>query len=109
MGHPELKESEINTLSVYEMVEYAISKLVGETNNNVFLHFFLDFTYDNQQVGDGSLQAFIENWEKKCEKTYITMPDGLNAIQIMTIHKAKGLRFESVILDLIPRSNGPCT
>ncbi len=105
LGYPDIKEEEIAGLSVYELTEYSISNLFGKTNNNIFLHYFLDFAYDNQQIGDGSLTSFIEYWEKKCDKTYITMPEGVDAIQVMTIHKAKGLKFESVILDFIPRSN----
>jgi ATP-dependent exoDNAse (exonuclease V) beta subunit len=105
LGFSKIWESDMVGLSAYELVEYAMSNLFGETNNNIFLHFFLNFAYDNQYVGDGSLTAFINYWEKKCDKTYITMPGGVNAIQVMTIHKAKGLKFESVILDIIPRND----
>jgi ATP-dependent exoDNAse (exonuclease V) beta subunit len=105
LGYPTVKEEEMSGLSVYEITEYAVSHLFGKTNNNIFLHFFLDFAYDNQHLGDGSLASFVEYWEKKCDKTYITMPDGVNAIQVMTVHKAKGLKFESVILDFIPRND----
>jgi ATP-dependent exoDNAse (exonuclease V) beta subunit len=103
--YPTVKEEEMSGLSVYELTEYTVSNLFGEINNNIFLHFFLDFAYDYQHMGDGSLASFVEYWEKKCDKTYITMPDGVNAIQVMTIHKAKGLKFESVILDFIPRND----
>ncbi|MCB2208500.1 MAG: UvrD-helicase domain-containing protein [Bacteroidetes bacterium] len=105
LGFGKVTESNMAGLSPYELVEYAIHNLFGETNNNIFLHFFSNFAYDNQHVGDGSLTAFITYWEKKCDKTYITMPEGVNAIQVMTIHKAKGLKFESVILDIIPRND----
>jgi ATP-dependent exoDNAse (exonuclease V) beta subunit len=44
-------------------------------------------------------------WDKKKEKLYITMPDGGDAIKIMTVHKAKGLKFEAVILDATSRGN----
>lgn len=105
LNYTGIKEQEMTGLSVYELTEYIISNLFGKKNNNIFVHFFLDFTFENQHIGDGSLASFIEFWEKKCDKTYISMPDGVDAIQVMTIHKAKGLKFESVILDLIPRSN----
>ena len=105
LGFSKIRESDMAGLSAYELVEYAMSNLFGGSNNNIFLHFFLNFAYDNQYVGDGSLIAFIDYWEKKCDKTYITMPGGVNAIQVMTIHKAKGLKFESVILDIVPRND----
>ena len=105
LGFGKIRERDLAGLSAYEFVEYAISNLFGKTNSNIFLHFFLNFAYDNQYIGDGSLTAFIDYWEKKCDKIYITMPGGVNAIQVMTIHKAKGLKFESVILDIIPRND----
>jgi len=105
LGYRTVKDEEMAGLSVYELTEYAISNLYGRINNNIFLHFFLDFAFDNQHMGDGSLASFIDYWEKKCDKTYITMPGGVHAIQVMTIHKAKGLKFESVILDFIPRND----
>jgi len=74
-------------------------------NNNIFLHYFLDFAFENQNIGDGSLASFLDHWEKKNDKAYISMPKGKDAIQVMTIHKAKGLKFESVIVDFIPRDS----
>ena len=100
-----ISEKDIAGKSAYELAEYAIETFFGPVNNNIFLHYFLDFAFENQNIGDGSLASFLDHWEKKSDKAYISMPKGKDAIQVMTIHKAKGLKFESVIVDFIPRDS----
>ena len=101
----EINEKDIAGKSAYELAEYAIETFFGPVNNNIFLHYFLDFAFENQNIGDGSLASFLDYWEKKSDKAYISMPKGKDAIQVMTIHKAKGLKFKSVIVDFIPKGN----
>ena len=51
----------------------------------------------NERYGS-NLQQFIDWWNDKGFQQTITMNDEQNAIQIMTIHKAKGLEFKAVLL-----------
>lgn len=51
----------------------------------------------NERYGS-NLQQFIDWWNDKGFLQTITMNDQQNAIQIMTIHKAKGLEFKAVLL-----------
>ncbi len=51
----------------------------------------------NERYGS-NLQQFIDWWNDKGFQQTITMNDQQNAIQIMTIHKAKGLEFKAVLL-----------
>lgn len=104
LGYNSMKANEMNGMSIYELVEYAIEGFFGSRNNSIFVHYFLDFVLENQGVGDGSSGAFLDYWDKKNEKTFITIPEGKDAIRVMTIHKAKGLKFESVIVDFTPLS-----
>jgi ATP-dependent exoDNAse (exonuclease V) beta subunit len=100
-----LKNNEIAELPVYELAEYLIRKLGLNKSVNIYLQYFLDFVFNAQQNGIASITAFLDLWELKKNKTFITMPEQDNAIRVMTVHKAKGLKFESVIADLINRSN----
>ena len=52
---------------------------------------------------NNNLNDFIEYWEDKKEKSSLIVPQGMDAVTIMTIHRAKGLEFPAVIL---PFSNG---
>ena len=86
--------------SVYEILDEASQHLAGNASTDVFLQFFLDFVYEKKKVYNGSIDAFIELWEEKKSSLSIVMPEGLNAVQVMTAHKAKGLKFGTVIVDL---------
>ena len=44
-----------------------------------------------------STSAFLEWWETKRDKLSVIIPEGLNAVRIMSVHKAKGLQFPVVI------------
>ncbi len=45
-----------------------------------------------------NLANFLEWWDDKGGNSSISIPDGQNAIKIMTIHKSKGLEFKAVIV-----------
>lgn len=87
-------------LSIYETVELAIRKLGLNKEKDVFLLNFLDFVYENQDAGMGSLSAFLELWDAKKSKASVITPTEEDAISVMTIHKAKGLKFNNVIIDI---------
>ena len=90
-------------LPVFEIVESFIFQLNLFKSPDTYLRFFLDFVLVTQENGRGSIDTFLELWDQKKEKLYITMPDGGDALKIMTVHKAKGLKFEAVILDVADR------
>ncbi len=53
-----------------------------------------------EDIGFGSLSAFIEtlNSGYDDEKFYVPAPEELNSVRILTVHKAKGLEFNVVIV-----------
>jgi ATP-dependent exoDNAse (exonuclease V) beta subunit len=51
-----------------------------------------------------SLEDFVLWWDEKGISRSIVTPEGLDAIRVMTIHKAKGLEFPVVILPFIHES-----
>ena len=91
----EISYASILALSTYETAELVIREIIHEQNADVFVQYLLDFIFDSKLP----LDLFIEKWEDKKEKLFITMPKDVDAIQIMTIHKAKGLDFPAVIVD----------
>ncbi len=48
--------------------------------------------------GHTSLTSFLYFWEEQGEKEKAPVPEKLDAVNIVTIHKAKGLEFSSVIV-----------
>jgi len=83
--------------SLYDSLEYAIRTFKLTQISNAYLQFFLDAVLDFQIKYGSDLSIFLEYWEQQKTKLSISMPEGKNAVQIMTIHKAKGLQFPVVI------------
>jgi len=95
----------LRTHSVYEITSEVIQSLTNTSTPDIFLQFFLDFIFEKEPAFNGSLPAFIQLWEEKKNKESIILPEGMDAVQVMTAHKAKGLKFGVVIADLHAMQN----
>ena len=62
------------------------------------LQTFLDLVYEFSQGKDGTLSGFVEHWNVKSEGLSVPAMQDQQAVQIMTIHKSKGLEFPVVIV-----------
>jgi len=62
-----------------------------------YLQFFLDAVIKISNDKNPGLNELLEWWEENKTKLSIVIPDGIDAVQVMTIHKAKGLQFPVVI------------
>ena len=89
--------NELKRLSLYESVEYIIRSFNLVKDSNAYIQFFLDFVFETTQKTSNGLNDFLEKWEQKKDKLSIVVPETDNAVQIMTIHKSKGLEFPVVI------------
>ncbi len=84
------------TLSLYEKMEYAIRQFRLLEKSDAYVQFFLDELLRFQQKEMG-IQDALDYWGKKKDSLSIVSPDRSDAVQIMTIHKSKGLEFPVVI------------
>ena len=96
-------------LPLYEAVEYIIRSF-DLTDGGSHIQFFLDNVFDYTQKNEAGIHGFLDWWEKNKERKSISTPPSTEAVQVMTIHKAKGLEFQVVIYpfaesDLYPRSD----
>jgi ATP-dependent exoDNAse (exonuclease V) beta subunit len=80
----------------YEKIEEIIRGFNLVDSSNAYVQFFLDVVLEQQRkvtdIGD-----FLEFWELKKDKLSIVASENANAVQVMTIHKSKGLEFPVVI------------
>ncbi|MEL4306964.1 UvrD-helicase domain-containing protein [Joostella sp. CR20] len=84
-------------LPLYNAIEYAINAFNLVDEDEAYLQFFLDEIMAFSQNNNNSISSFISYWEQKKDKLSIVAPSSSDAVQIMTIHKSKGLEFPVVI------------
>ena len=84
--------------SIYELVQNFYKLLNWNELDNPFLHHFADFVHDYEQQKGPDIEALLDSFVSQKDKLAIQLPESRDAIQIMTIHKSKGLEFPVVIL-----------
>jgi len=84
---------DIHNIGLYDAIENII-RTFRIDKNNPFVQKLLDVANAKQE--ENSLD-FIDWWELKQNKTFISSPESINAVKLMSIHKAKGLEFPVVI------------
>lgn len=90
-------------LPLFEMVENLIHifNLGTVTNEVVYLQSFQDIIQEFSQREKNDVSSFLDWWELNRQKKSIQVAGGVNAAQIITIHKAKGLQFKYVIIPFL--------
>ena len=73
---------------------------VGESDVP-FVHAFLDCVLEYQEKFGTSLRGFLRWWDETGCRQSICAPEGQDAVRIMTIHKAKGLGLDAVIIPFL--------
>lgn len=93
---------EIDTLirlPVYEMIERMIQLFhLGNEQNKGYLQAFQDLLLEYFSGESKDIHDFLIWWENKGKRKSIQMPDAVNAIRVLTIHKSKGLEFKAVLI-----------
>lgn len=97
MNNLELDKNIINQFSLYELTEFLINHFSLSKETNIYIQFFLDKVYEFTVKKGNSINSFVEWWSDKSAKFSIIIPEGIEAVNIMTIHKSKGLEFPIVI------------
>ena len=92
----------LKKLPLFELTETLISifKLSKEKGELPYLLAFQDRVLDFYSRERNDIGSFLEWWEdnKNKEKTSIKISSEVDAIKVLTIHKAKGLQFKYVLI-----------
>jgi ATP-dependent exoDNAse (exonuclease V) beta subunit len=89
--------AKIRNYSLYELAEYLVITFGFDGKVDVYIQFLLDKIHEYASRSDNSIINFVEWWEGKADKFSIVIPEGINAVRVMSIHKSKGLEFPVVI------------
>lgn len=93
-----IKIARIHQYDLYSFFEYLAEKTGMDNMNNSYLQFFFDELHNFTKTHHiPTLDEFVKWWDDKGKNKSIISPEGIDAIQIKTIHKSKGLSFPVVI------------
>ncbi|HET6245123.1 MAG: UvrD-helicase domain-containing protein [Bacteroidetes bacterium] len=84
-------------LPLYEICEEIFRIFELSEKPNSYIQFFLESVHNFTARNTAGIVSFLEWWEDKKDKLSVVIPQGTNAVNIMTIHKSKGLEFPIVI------------
>jgi ATP-dependent exoDNAse (exonuclease V) beta subunit len=95
--------AELLQLPLSELIEQLISafSLSTSTINLPYLFSFRDSIAVFTTQGDRGLDAFLEWWYEESDKLFLPAEEGGDVIQVVTIHKSKGLAYDVVMLPLL--------
>ncbi|RZL19497.1 MAG: DNA helicase UvrD [Pedobacter sp.] len=87
-------------LPLPELVEILIDSygLKDQTEHLAYLLAFRDLTAHANKLGEKGIISFLTWWEEDGVNKSLPSPEGADAIQVITIHKSKGLAFRAVFI-----------
>lgn len=94
------EKASLKKLPLFELTETLVSifKLGEQPGELAYLLAFQNLVLDFYSRERNDLGAFLEWWEDNKHKKSVQVSGEVNAIQILTIHKGKGLQFKYVII-----------
>ncbi len=87
----------LQKMTPYDLLELVILKFDLANDSDTYIMQFLDEVFQvglQQGFGIGNL---LRHWKVNGHRLAVSAPENLDAIKVMTIHKAKGLEFPVVI------------
>jgi len=86
---------------------YSLEKIEGQS---AYLFFFFDAVTDYLKNHSTDIHSFLAFWDDELSQKTIPAGEGIEGVRAMTIHKAKGLQFHTVLIpycnwELNPKKN----
>ena len=81
-----------------ELIQSLIRKFDFLNKDDSFIQFFMDEVLEYSVKYGNRINEFLDWWEINKSKKSIIYPESMDAVRVMTIHKAKGLQYPVVII-----------
>ncbi|MEN8225318.1 MAG: UvrD-helicase domain-containing protein [Bacteroidota bacterium] len=91
------KPDDLKQMGLYEKVESLLRIFSLDASPDPYIFFFLDAVFEYTRNRRLPAEEFTSYWREHNDKYSIVVPEGLDAVNVMTIHKAKGLEFPVVV------------
>lgn len=101
----QLIQNDVPQLNLYNYIEYYVQELAVAHKETDFLLNFLEMLFNYTQNAGATLKEFLKFWDDEASKISIQASENIDAVQIMTIHKAKGLEFPVVMIPMENKNN----
>ncbi len=93
-----LERNEILALPLYEMVSAILEVFGLQKMQDNRLAAWMDYVFNLSQKSGIGIYDLLDDWEGQKDKLSIQIPEDVDAVNVMTIHKSKGLDWPVVIL-----------
>lgn len=94
-------EMQFRSSSLYLIVDDIIKEFISPENlekDNPFISALQDVIMDYSSHNIPSIHSFLRWWDANGTKISVTSPSNIDAINVLTIHKSKGLEYPCVII-----------
>ena len=98
---PELSAQHLLSCGLHDMLGTLCREFHFFIEKNPFLEGMADAITDYTQNFGDNLFGFVEWWKEAGEKRSATIPKSEDAVELVTIHKSKGLQYPVVICPLV--------
>ncbi|MDR6461105.1 ATP-dependent exoDNAse (exonuclease V) beta subunit [Chryseobacterium vietnamense] len=100
----QLKQDNFPRFNLYNFIEYYINEFSVENKETDFLLNFLEMLFNFTQNAGASTKEFLKYWDEEAASYTIQASENIDAVQIMTIHKSKGLEFPIVFIPMMNKN-----
>ncbi|MCQ2287612.1 MAG: UvrD-helicase domain-containing protein [Muribaculaceae bacterium] len=98
-----LPDMRTSMMSLVNIVEHLISIHLADSQRNgdetIYLHALQNHVIDwSSKRNGGTVREFLRHWDTSGDKITVPAADGIDAINVLTIHASKGLEADCVVL-----------